>query len=219
MREVDAGYLVHCLLGEVFGDHAPQPFDLQHERGREMELLAYSSHDREVLKERADVFADPERHAAIDWERFHQKTMPASWPEGLTLGFQVRACPVVRAASDTEHYSKGSEVDAFLTRCAEADKGEEVPSREAVYRDWLGEQLGRRGGAELLDARLNSFQLRKLTRRTQGGSRTARVFTRPDVRLAGQLQVVDSDAFCELLAGGIGRHRAFGFGMILLRPS
>lgn len=218
MRQVDLGYLVHCLLGEVFGEHAPQPFDIRDTSGRKLQLLAYSRRSADQLRRHADTFADPERHESVDWDRFHQKNMPESWPEGLDLSFEVRVCPVVRAANDTEYYSQGSEVDAFLTRCAETDDKESVPDREQVYREWLSAQLQRRGGAELMNAAMEAFQLRKLTRRRQDPERTARVFTRPDVRMRGRLRVGDSSQFHELLEGGIGRHRAFGFGMLLLRP-
>ena len=34
----------------------------------------------------------------------------------------------------------------------------------------------------------------------------------------GALTVTDPDAFAALLARGVGRHRAYGYGMILLRP-
>lgn len=219
MQEVDLGYLVHCLLGEVFGDHAPQPFDIRDTTGRRLELLAYCRRSADQLRQHADAFADPERHESVDWERFHQKTMPDSWPEGLELSFEVRVCPVVRAANDTEHYSQGSEVDVFLTRCAESDDDEAVPGREQVYRDWLADQLQRRGGAELQEVGMEAFQLRKLTRRRQGPERTARVFTRPDARMRGRLRVGDPEQFQNVLGAGVGRHRAFGFGMLLLRPS
>lgn len=219
MRELDLGYLTHCLLGEVFGDRAPQPFDIRDQSGRTLELLAYSGRPAEQLRRHADMFADPERHEAVNWDRFHQKTMPDSWPEDLELAFEVRVCPVVRAASDTEHYSKGSEVDAFLTRCAESDDDESVPDREQVYREWLSEQLLRRGGAEVLNVGMKAFRLRKLTRRRHGAERKARVFTRPDVRMRGRLSVHEPSQFRELLSRGVGRHRAFGFGMVLLRPS
>lgn len=218
MRQVDLGYLVHCLLKEVFGEQAPQPFDIRDSSGRTLELLAYTQRDRDALRQHADAFADPERHDALDWDQFHQKPMPEAWPAPHELGFEVRVCPVVRAASDTQHYSQGSEVDAFLTRCAESEEEESVPGREQVYREWLAEQLRRRGGVELLEARMQAFQLRKLTRRRQGSERKARVFTRPDARIQGRLRVRDADQFPELLQRGIGRHRAFGFGMLLLRP-
>lgn len=219
MREVDLGYLTHCLLGEVFGDRAPQPFDIRDRSGRTLELLAYSGRDADQLRRHADAFADPERHEAVNWDRFHQKTMPGSWPTDLDLAFEVRVCPVVRAASDTEHYSKGSEVDAFLTRCAESDDEESVPDREQVYREWLSEQFLRRGDTEVLDVGMKAFRLRKLTRRRHGTERKARVFTRPDARMRGRLRVRDPSQFSELLSKGVGRHRAFGFGMVLLRPS
>lgn len=218
LRRVDLGYLVHCLLGEVFGDHAPHPFDIRNASDRALELLSYSDRAADQLRHHARAFADPERHESIDWERLHHKPMPRSWPKGLELGFEVRVCPVVRAASDTEHYSQGSEVDAFLTRCAETTEDEDEPAREEVYREWLSDQIQRRGGATPLEVGMTSFQLRKLTRRRQGPERTARVFTRPDARMRGRLKVDDPDQFHELLQGGVGRHRAFGFGMLLLRP-
>ena len=44
----------------------------------------------------------------------------------------------------------------------------------------------------------------------QGGS--------PDAIMHGALIVSDPGAFHALLARGVGRHCAFGFGMLLLRP-
>jgi CRISPR system Cascade subunit CasE len=41
----------------------------------------------------------------------------------------------------------------------------------------------------------------------------------PDAVLAGQLRVTDPKAFTQLLASGVGRHRAFGFGLLLLRSA
>jgi CRISPR system Cascade subunit CasE len=35
----------------------------------------------------------------------------------------------------------------------------------------------------------------------------------------GELTINDADAFARLLAGGVGRHAAYGFGMLLLRPA
>jgi CRISPR system Cascade subunit CasE len=35
--------------------------------------------------------------------------------------------------------------------------------------------------------------------------------------VTGTLRVGDAEAFRALLARGLGRHRAFGFGMLLLR--
>jgi len=62
-----------------------------------------------------------------------------------------------------------------------------------------------------------------VTRKSQKGSaddvRQSRLVGGPDVVLAGQLRVTDPQAFAQLLAKGVGRHRAFGFGLLLLRPT
>ena len=87
--------------------------------------------------------------------------------------------------------------------------------REEVYREWLSVRLDRKGGAslDLEQTKLVSFQrtraVRKLhTRHSEG----------PDAVLRGILTVTDPDAFAKLLADGVGRHRAYGYGMLLLRP-
>ena len=41
----------------------------------------------------------------------------------------------------------------------------------------------------------------------------------PDALMRGVLEITDGPAFAQLLAGGVGRHRAYGYGMLLLRPA
>ena len=41
----------------------------------------------------------------------------------------------------------------------------------------------------------------------------------PDVTFHGELVIRDGDALAERLARGVGRHAAYGYGMLLLRPS
>ena len=87
-------------------------------------------------------------------------------------------------------------------------------SREEVYADWLTEQFRRRGGAQLESATLYSFQRTRALRK-----RHARYSEGPDAIMRGTLIITDADAFANLLAQGIGRHRAYGYGMLLLRPA
>ena len=86
-------------------------------------------------------------------------------------------------------------------------------SREEVYSDWLSDRLTRRG-ARLEEASLKSFQrvrvVRKLRARTSEG---------PDAVMRGTLSVTDPGEFAGVVAHGIGRHRAYGYGMLLLRPA
>lgn len=214
-RDVDLGYLLHCQLKELFGDDAPVPFSVRDTHGKDLTVLAYTTREKEELVRHAASFAEPSAHATCDLDRMTEKRMPAKWPAGTKLGFEVRACPIVRVSKDNPHFRAGSEVDAFL---AWINRAEQPASREEVYRSWLASELERHGGARLLQFRLKGFQRQRLIRRDHDPARTAHAKERPDALFAGDLEVTDSARFGALLARGIGRHRAFGFGMLLLRP-
>jgi CRISPR system Cascade subunit CasE len=69
---------------------------------------------------------------------------------------------------------------------------------------------------------MTEFKLSAVLRRgalQTEGARPKRPVQGPDAVFTGVLQVRDSDAFAALVARGIGRHRAFGFGMLLLKPA
>jgi CRISPR system Cascade subunit CasE len=85
--------------------------------------------------------------------------------------------------------------------------------REAVYSRWLDGQLRRGGASRLEHAELVEF--RREGMRRGGGPR----LERPNAVLEGVLAIEGPHAFRALLARGVGRHRAFGFGMLLLRPA
>jgi CRISPR system Cascade subunit CasE len=213
----DLGYALHALLHAAFGEHAPQPFRyLDAEQG----LLAYTRQSPSELAQCA-ALADPDVAAALGLgQTLHHAGMnarlfPLLWPSGHVLGFEVRVRPIIREGKT------GRERDAFLA-AAEKSGGGEV-SRSAVYVQWLQELLARHGGAELVEASVTRYQLLGVTRRGAKGSasdaRQSRLVTGPDAVLAGQLRVADPQAFGQLLAAGVGRHRAFGFGMLLLRSA
>ncbi len=211
---VDDGYGVHCLLGRLFGEHAPKPFSVERQGRGSLRVLGYADRPAEELKTHAERFADPEAWEAVDWHGLASKPMPVTWPRGAVFGFETRVCPVVRGPRHGP-CRKGAEVDVFLARAWAAP---EAPvEREAVYRDWLADALARSGGARLGHARMISFRRVRLVRRNR--ARKASAVERPDVRFRGTLAVADPERFQTLLRRGVGRHRSFGFGMLLLRPS
>ncbi len=217
LREVDLGYLLHCEMKELFGADSPQPFAVRETRGRNATVLAYSKRSKADLEEHARTFADPAVHATCDFGagHFDEKEMPRSWQSGARYGFEVRACPVVRMSSDGPRWRKGAEVDAFLARCWKQE-GRPV-ERGEVYREWLARELDRGGGARLVKFGMRAFRRERLLRRDRAADRKSHHSERPDALLSGILEVGDGNAFAALLARGVGRHRAFGFGMLLLR--
>lgn len=214
----DLGYVLHAGFAALFGDLGPATFAIEGSESRWLRVLAYSERPLAELQTHAQTFADPEAYRLCDWTRAADKPMPSTWREGQRLGFQVRVCPTVRASKAGEYHRAGAEIDAFLA-AARRIPDEPKPEREAVYRAWLRDAFKRSGAVSLEHASIDQFHLETLLRRTQGENRTARPRLRkPDVTLHGALTITDPTRFDALLRRGVGRHRAFGFGMLLLRP-
>jgi len=212
-RAHDSGYAVHCLLAELFGDLAPKPFVIERAEGRCLPVLAYSSIGMNELTDAARQFAEPDVWQTLRWEGAAGKQMPAEWRTGSQCAFRLRMCPVERKNSAGENHRAGAEVDAFLGHVWR-ERNESPPSRDAVYEQWLRRQFQAGGVAEIAQCRMESFQLTDLARKDTGGRRLVR---KPDAVISGKLTITDGQGFNAWLARGIGRHRAFGFGMLLLR--
>jgi CRISPR system Cascade subunit CasE len=217
----DLGDALHGLLRAAFGDAAPQPFRYLDER---QGLLAYTALDAEAMRAKV-ALAEPLAAqtlglgATAQHDGYRLRPFPTQWPQGQVLRFELRLRPVLRTA-------KG-ERDAFQHAWDQSPA--EPPQREAVYVQWLRDHLALRegtareawqGAVDLLDdVHLAAFQRQQVVRRTQaagGQGRRGHVIDGPDALLKGHLRVRDAAAFSQLLARGVGRHRAFGFGMLLL---
>lgn len=212
----DAGYLVHCLIKELFGAGAPRLFSVMGERGRHLQVLAYSEYSLEKLKELATACADPVPFEACVWDLAACKQLPLDWPRKKRLAFEIRVAPVVRKSGDGVHWKDNAEIDVFLDRCWRLGK-ETVLDRETVYKEWLVPRLTR-GGVQVEHLEMVEFRRDRLLRRTQGPERRPATVETPSVRFKGVLEIVDGESFSALMSHGIGRHRAFGFGMLLIRP-
>lgn len=233
----DEGYLLHAALRAAFGAAAPQPFALIDAKGeRPAHLLGYGPTGADGLRETLAIAA-PTLDATFDLGSLEAKAMPAAFREDAIYGFEVRTCPVVRQSRRGDGARGHREIDAFLhaTLAVEAD----VPvDREAVYCAWVSERL-RLGGVEPLTLAVQRLDQAPLVRRRHRWNAAERsqeavgpaerlqrraggrqIFSRrPDVTFRGTLRITDPDRFHALLARGVGRHRAFGFGMLLLRPA
>jgi CRISPR system Cascade subunit CasE len=215
-HETDDGYMLHALLAALFGATAPKPFAAQRGKRRPLTLLAYAAAPVAAFEETARLQAAPDVYQTVDWRAAASKPMPTGFQAGQRLGFRVHVLPLIRAGRAHPVFKPGAEVDAFLA-AAEADRAGAKPDRDAIYRQWLADRLARHGATLHY---LETLARRRVTliRKRAGGGRQ-RLTQHPELDLDGTLVVTDAAAFLAGLARGIGRHRAFGYGMLLLRPA
>ena len=220
----DEGRALHHMLNEVFGPGALRPFRLLvPPRRAGGSLYGYSTLDAETLREAAHTHAAPEHLCVMPPDHLESKPMPGHWRTGQRLGFDLRARPVRRLAGTVElpsgeRMAKGAEVDAFLLEALRRYPGDSrgmenaKRTREAVYLDWLAERTSAAATLDPSTCRLVRFRRIRVARGRSGGPEG------PDATIHGTLTVTDPTAFAALLARGVGRHRAYGYGMLLLRP-
>ncbi len=205
----DDGYALHALLAAAFGQ-SPKPFRYL---GAPQGLLAYTGQSPDALRDHA-ALATPDVARALGLDHLGIRMFPSAWRKGQSFAFEVRVRPVIRTKD-------GRERDLFL-HAVETVPASTGLGRETVYSEWLREQLNEQEAARVVHVGMESFRLSRVIRRgpvDATGQRRPRAPSGPDAVFKGQLQVGDSDAFTRLLARGVGRHRAFGFGMLLLKPA
>ena len=229
-RDGELGYALHSALTAAFGELAPRPFRLYERRPRRLGepmaddpvLYAYSQQPVAALLEHARAYADPAVWQALGLDHLAGKPMPTTFAAGCDLGFEVRVRPVRRR--DRENGT--CERDVFLIACDRRRLGDGGRSggclcrlaRREACREWCAPvrrldaamQSGHTAGWRLSGAHGSGDAIRAVG---CAGSRGPTPF------MAGQLRITDPDRFHALLARGVGRHRAFGFGMLLLRPA
>jgi CRISPR system Cascade subunit CasE len=204
----DPGYALHVALRAVLGALAPQPWLLRSRAGR-LELLGYSAAASEELQDAARLpSADDLAGQALGARRLQARAMPQAWRAGAQLSFETRVRPVGRCSRDRR------ELDYAVLRHSQT----EAVDREAAYHEWLAREFARSGAVELIRCQVTSFRRVRSARRTQGPRRTVAWIEGPDVFMRGELRIADAEFVLAFLSRGLGRHRAFGFGCLLLAP-
>lgn len=220
----DYGYALHLALRIRFGEAGPQPFRMVQGPGaaQAAHLIGYARDPAALHAALALPPADPMVEAVFAGDP-QVRAMPEEWRSGARYRFEVRVRPVVRfgarrraarAADRRAWQARAGEIDAFVAACEKA-QGEAPLDREAVYSQWLVQRLD--GACALEHVALR--QMRRInTVRARHGGRGLHASETPEAVFAGTLVVQDPDRFAALLAGGVGRHAAFGFGMLTLAP-
>ena len=223
----DPGYAFHILLSAMFGKGVLQPFRVfASERRASAALYGYADVDVTELRHTADAVAPPDCLDVLDPERMRSKRMPSHFERARRLGFDLRLRPVRRLRRDLadaqlgHSLSKGAEVDAFRVEVIRrfpsgwADSDEAAAkagiTRQSVYAEWLSERFG--DAVTVEQCRLVAVNRTRAVRGSSGAPEG------PDAILQGTLAVSNEETFAGILRNGVGRHRAYGYGMLLLRP-
>lgn len=220
----DRGFATHLALRQRFGAAGPQPFKLMAEDPSRLHVLGYTSEPKTLL----DISALPTANSLLDDvfpEAPRIKAMPESWVPGSRYGFEVKIRPIVRYSkrqierrrAEGKHPRNavsGAERDAFLAAIEGLPENAGI-SRSDVYAAWLAERL--KGIAEISSAEISAMRQVR-TRRSPHGSGKNSTINGYEATFQGELTVENPEQFAAMLQRGIGRHAAFGYGMLLLRP-
>lgn len=218
----DKGRVLHHLLTETFGTETFKCFRLMvTARATTGNLYAYSFLGAKDIQAHSAIYGMPEHLSVLGVEAIEGKPMPENWRKDQRLGFDLRIRPVRRIKKELnlgkEKVKSGAELDAFLIETKRTlpnssnFMNERGRTRQAVYLDWLTERTSDVAEIDRNNTKLNSFIRSKILR----GKKT---IEGPDAIFHGNLKIKDPLKFTQMLEKGIGRHRAFGYGMILLRP-
>jgi CRISPR system Cascade subunit CasE len=188
-RDASGQYVAHMLLAEAYSPLvAPKPFRVM-DTENQLRVLCYQ--ERYPSESLAGVL-----------ERKFVRVPMTTLTAGRALRMNLLAIP-------TERMAGGGERDVFL-RAPEL-------GRERAYLDWLTAHLA--SGCELVRPQVNGVQLVTHARKTHvddGSHREWRRFILPQVEFSATIVITNADAFGNLIRRGVGRHRAFGYGMLML---
>jgi CRISPR system Cascade subunit CasE len=203
----DESLILKTILSEGFSGGKIRPWSIHARIGPRRIIVGYSETDAAELNRRR-ALALPSVQQAIG--EAISVPLPAL-TSGERYCFAIRLVPTIRATkAEGRRYG---EHDAFLIKADALGKDAGL-KRDDVYRDYLAERLA---GATVEHARLVQFRLTKFMRPTKDGSVSGK--TMPEAVMEGHLRVDDSTKLYEAIGRGIGRQRAYGCGMLRLKPA
>ncbi len=219
---LDLGRAMHSLQRETLGELSMKPFrTIMHRNSPFGVIYAYTRASAEELQEAIQTFATPDQILAIPPEHIRTKDMPETWRVGRHIGFEVTVRPVSRKRYPTEPEENGKkgktktvEHDPYTIACRETPPGHPEPTREEVYTKWLEDQVERLGGATVIPGQTQLVSLLE-AHSDRGKGNTA---VGPEVTLRSIMTIRDPGKYQTMMEHGIGRQRAYGYGMLLLKP-
>lgn len=151
---------------------------------------------------------------------------PARIPTDEPLRFFLRANPTV----DRKGFGDGKKRRVAVgtnpalafqqmgrSQDAPTTPAEKAAWRAAQLRDWLARH-GELGGFDVEACEPGPIVARRIVR-TENGRPKGRPMTFHEVEFTGTLRVTDEETFARTCAGGLGRGKAFGYGLLMVRPA
>lgn len=210
----DERFLIKMLMTEIFPGVSPRPWRVQSFDGSgETMVLGYTIADQDRLRELAEM-AMPELVRAVPAESIYARPMRRFRP-GERLQAHLTFCPTVRP--NLEDGSR-PEIDAWVWEARHAAAEKRDPRlREAVYSALAVRRLER--AAAVRRVAVTAWRLARLARKNREGEIGALPDLLPLADVVAEIEVSDPVALDALVSGGIGRAKAYGCGMLLLRPA
>ncbi|MCU5787333.1 type I-E CRISPR-associated protein Cas6/Cse3/CasE [Alloalcanivorax marinus] len=204
-------YGTHQLLWRLFPDYdGPRPFLFRQEveEGADGEGRCKGLPLFYLLSEQTPV-------AIPGLLEVESKPFAPRLDAGETLAFRLRANPTVSHRVEGQKHSRRSDVLMHAKSAfAPEQRGSQAckDAMDLAARQWLagqGEKHGfvLRGAPEISGYRQHSLGRKKQTKPIQ--------FSGVDYN--GTLEITDAEAFGTCVAQGLGRSKAFGFGMMMIR--
>ncbi len=144
---------------------------------------------------------------------------PEKMPVGTELQFFLRANPTVDRQGYLDGKKRRIAVGSnreLLARRRNIDI-DDVPSREDLLVEWM-DRKGASGGFKVLKCTPGPTVERSILRPGDVRARKPPM-TIHEVEFSGLLRTEDPSRFAATCAGGIGRARAFGYGLLMIRPA
>jgi CRISPR system Cascade subunit CasE len=202
----DESLILKSILWEGFSGSALRPWAIHAQNGPRLTVVGYTQADAGELNKRR-ALALPSVQAAVG-EAIAIPLPALSARERYR--FSICLVPTIRVTkAEGRRYG---ERDAFLAKADTAGTDAGL-KRDDVYRDYLAERLA---GASIETSRLVQFRLRRLMRPKKDRSVSGK--TMPEAVIEGYLRVDEPPKLIEAISTGIGRQRAYGFGMLRLQP-
>jgi CRISPR system Cascade subunit CasE len=187
----------HAFVTALFGRKTFQPFRYRELTETSGVLNGYTTATAEELGDMIAMAADPEVTNIISGAP-QTRAIYIPKPDQL-IGIEVKVVPSVRSGQ------KRIEKDSFVNDLNLGVSND----RELSYANWMARRL--EPASEMRFVRLARHATYTTLRKKNKITVTSAV-------MQATVCVKDPDAFGALMVNGIGRHKAYGFGMINLTP-